>query len=94
VRPALALPPDREPVDADSAYQDERRHFAFYRAQARLRLQRSAAARRLTRWTLEHIWTPVGTGVRPRGETDFGVAYLLTDATREAASRMGLNFGL
>jgi rubrerythrin len=43
---------------------DERRHFAFYRAQARLRLQ-TATARRITRWSMEHLWAPVGTGVRP-----------------------------
>jgi rubrerythrin len=45
---------------------DERRHFAFYRAQARFRLARTAWARRLTRWAMEHLWTIVGTGVRPR----------------------------
>src|SRR5437899_1158699 len=50
---------------------DERRHFAFYRAQARMRLGRSAKARRITRWSLEHLWAPVGTGVRPQVETDF-----------------------
>ncbi|HEX2026576.1 MAG TPA: hypothetical protein VHF25_01105 [Nitriliruptorales bacterium] len=55
---------------------DERRHFAFYRAQARLRLARSARARRLTRWTMQHLWAPVGTGVRPQEETDFVVATL------------------
>jgi hypothetical protein len=55
---------------------DERRHFAFYRAQARLRLANSPAARRITRWAMEHLWAPVGTGVRPQSETDFVVTYL------------------
>jgi rubrerythrin len=55
---------------------DERRHFAFYRSQARMRLQRSAQARKVTRWALEHLWAPVGTGVRPQAETDFVIAYL------------------
>jgi len=58
---------------------DERRHFAFYRAQARMRLGRSAQARRVTRWALQHLWAPVGTGVRPQQETDFVVAYLFGD---------------
>ena len=55
---------------------DERRHFAFYRTQARLRLQRSTRARKVVRWALEHLWAPVGTGVRPQEETDFVIAYL------------------
>jgi len=58
---------------------DERRHFAFYRAQARLRLARSALARRLTRWAMEHLWAIVGTGVRPQTETDFVVVHLFGD---------------
>jgi rubrerythrin len=55
---------------------DERRHFAFYRAQARLRLARSAAARRITRWAMDHLWAIVGTDVRPQVETDFVVVEL------------------
>ena len=54
----------------------ERRHFAFYRAQARFRMERSARARRLVRWSLDQLWAPVGTGVRPQSETDFVVTYL------------------
>jgi rubrerythrin len=59
---------------------DERRHFAFYRAQARMRLARSRQARTITRWALEHLWAPVGTGVRPQDETDFVIHYLFGDA--------------
>ena len=59
---------------------DERRHFAFYRAQARLRLARSASTRRMTRWAMEHLWAPVGTGVRPQSETDHVAMYLFADA--------------
>lgn len=58
---------------------DERRHFAFYRSQARMRLASSAAARRITRWAMEHLWAPVGTGVRPQSETDFVATYLFGD---------------
>jgi len=59
---------------------DERRHFAFYRAQARMRLARSRQARTITRWALEHLWAPVGTGVRPQAETDFLIHSLFGDA--------------
>jgi hypothetical protein len=59
---------------------DERRHFAFYRAQARMRLARSKQARTITRWALEHLWAPVGTGVRPQVETDFVIHSLFGDA--------------
>jgi hypothetical protein len=59
---------------------DERRHFAFYRAQARMRLARSKRARTITRWVLEHLWAPVGTGVRPQAETDFVIHHLFGDA--------------
>ena len=68
---------------------DERRHFAFYRAQARLRLARSAMARRMTRWAMDHLWAIVGTGVRPQAETDFVVMHLFGDGEgREAAVEM------
>lgn len=58
---------------------DERRHFAFYRAQARQRLAASRNARRMTRWAMEHLWAPVGTGVRPQTETDFVIVSLFGD---------------
>ena len=47
-----------------------------------LPLERSARARRLVRWSLDHLWAPVGTGVRPQSETDFVVAYLFNNAGR------------
>lgn len=58
---------------------DERRHFAFYRAQARLRLARSPRARRLARWAMERLWAPVGTGLRPQEESDFALVSLFGD---------------
>jgi rubrerythrin len=65
---------------------DERRHFAFYRAQARSRLARNAGARRVTRWAMEHLWAIVGTGVRPQEETDFVVVTLFGDQGGALAS--------
>src|SRR5436190_4187460 len=50
--------------------QDERRHSAFYRAQARARLERSRSARRMVRWVLANLWTPVGAGVKTEEEVD------------------------
>jgi len=64
---------------------DERRHFAFYRAQARLRLGRSPSARRATRWAMDHLWEIVGSGIRPQSETDFVVLKLFGDADGRAA---------
>src|ERR671933_3020025 len=44
--------------------QDERRHFAFYRAQGKARLAAAPQrTRRVVRWAFEHLWTPVGAGV-------------------------------
>jgi rubrerythrin len=59
---------------------DERRHFAFYRAQARMRLARSRQARRITRFAMDRLWAPVGTGVRPQSETDRVILNLFGDA--------------
>ncbi len=59
--------------------QDERRHFAFYRAQAKARMQRSRAARRLVRYVLRALWTPVGAGVKTEEEVDALAIYLFGD---------------
>jgi hypothetical protein len=42
----------------------ERRHFAWYYHSARLCLERSSAARRLTRLALARFWAPVGAAVK------------------------------
>ncbi len=59
--------------------QDERRHFAFYRAQAKARMQRSPTARRLVRCVLRALWTPVGAGVKTEEEVDALAIYLFGD---------------
>jgi hypothetical protein len=57
--------------------QDERRHFAFYRAQARARLERAPRrTRRVVRWFLQRFWTPVGAGVKTPEEVDALALYL------------------
>ena len=68
---------------------DERRHYAFYYNQARLRLDGNPRAQRLVRWSLDRLWTPVGTGVRPQEETDFVVLHLFgDDGGRRAVNEM------
>ena len=60
--------------------QDERRHFAFYRAQAKARLAVAPpGARRLVRWIFKNLWTPVGAGVKSQEEVDALALYLFAD---------------
>jgi hypothetical protein len=60
--------------------QDERRHFAFYRAQAKARLENAPpGARRLVRWIFKNFWTPVGAGVKSQEEVDALGLYLFAD---------------
>jgi hypothetical protein len=65
--------------------QDERRHFAFYRAQARARMQGKPAAGRIVRRALQAFWTPVGAGVKSQEETDALALYLFGDGSEEGA---------
>jgi rubrerythrin len=60
--------------------QDERRHFAFYRAQAKARLAASKRAGRLVRLALKAFWTPVGAGVKSPEEVDALAIYLFGDS--------------
>jgi hypothetical protein len=54
----------------------EGRHIDFYMSEAEKRLSRSRAAQRLTRASLTRFWAPVGSGIMPRGDVRFLVAYL------------------
>ena len=57
--------------------QDERRHFAFYRAQGKARLGRAPrGTRRVVRWVFQNLWTPVGAGVKSQEEVDALTLYL------------------
>ena len=61
--------------------QDERRHFAFYRAQAKARLTRAPRrTRKVVRWMLETLWTPVGAGAKSEEEVDSLILYLFGDS--------------
>ena len=63
--------------------QDERRHFAFYRAQAKARMEGNPAAGRIVRRALQSFWTPVGAGVKTQEETDALALYLMGDGSAE-----------
>jgi rubrerythrin len=58
---------------------DERRHFAFYRAQAKSRLRGNRRAQRVVRWALNRLWSPVGAGVKSEEEVDALALYLFGD---------------
>jgi rubrerythrin len=66
--------------------QDERRHFAFYRAQAKARLTGNPRAARLVRLGLKAFWTPVGAGVKSQEEVDAMVLYLFADSPEGRAA--------
>ena len=55
----------------------ETRHLAFYNSQARDRLLASSRARRITRFALKTLWSPVGSGIQPTVETRFVLNYLM-----------------
>jgi hypothetical protein len=59
---------------------DERRHFAFYRAQAKARLTDNRRAQKLVRFILGRFWTPVGAGVKSDEEVDALALYLFGDS--------------
>ncbi len=60
--------------------QDERRHFAFYRAQAKARLEDNPRAGKMVRAGLQAFWTPVGAGVKSQEEVDALAIYLFGDS--------------
>lgn len=65
---------------------DESRHFAFYYAQAKERLQRPGVAR-ITRFLLEHCWSMVGSQVRSPAEARCITHYLFSGDAGYAAIR-------
>ena len=54
----------------------EGRHIDFYAGEARLRLEGSAGARRMTRWALRRSWEPVGSDVMPVAEVRHLIQFL------------------
>jgi rubrerythrin len=71
--------------------QDERRHFAFYRAQAKARMERSRGARIMVRWVMKNLWTPVGAGVKSEEEVDALGLYLFGDGPEGREHAIGID---
>lgn len=57
----------------------ERRHYAFYQASARERLEGDRVAQRVVRTILERNWNPAGSGVKSPAEQRAFVANLFND---------------
>jgi hypothetical protein len=62
---------------------DERRHFAFYYNSAKEWLTDNVKAQRVDRWMLDHVWVPVGQGVKTQEEVDALALYLFDDEQGE-----------
>jgi hypothetical protein len=62
---------------------DERRHFAFYYNSAKEWLTGNLPAQRVDRWMLDHVWVPVGKGVKSQEEVDALALYLFDDEQGE-----------
>lgn len=62
-------------------------HIDFYASQAERRLAASTRARRLTRFALGRLWSPVGSGVMPSAETAHLATYLMSGRDGLAAAR-------
>jgi hypothetical protein len=62
---------------------DERRHFAFYYNSSKEWLTGNLPAQRIDRWMLDHVWVPVGKGVKSQEEVDALALYLFDDEQGE-----------
>lgn len=62
---------------------DERRHFAFYYNSAKGWLGGNVRAQKVDRWMLDHLWVPVGQGVKKQEEVDALALYLFDDEQGE-----------
>lgn len=55
---------------------EEAIHILFYRSIAKLKLEQSKNAQRMSRYIIDHFWSPVGQGSRPASETNFVIGSL------------------
>ncbi len=55
---------------------EESAHTHFYRSVARIELQNSEFAQKLSRFIVKNFWTPVGSGAKPKKESDYTIATL------------------
>jgi hypothetical protein len=67
----------------------EGRHIDFYASQAAKRLEGNRRGQKITRWALQHFWTPVGAGIKEPAEVHFMASHLFGDEDgRQAAQRI------
>lgn len=59
---------------------EESAHTNFYRSVARLELQRSELTQKIARFIIKHFWAPVGSGAKPKKDTDYTIATLFGGA--------------
>ena len=57
---------------------EESAHTTFYRSVARIELEKSEISRKLSRFLINHFWTPVGSGAKPKRESDYTIATLFS----------------
>ena len=57
---------------------EESAHTTFYRSVARIELEKSEISRKLSRFLIKHFWTPVGSGAKPKKESDYTIATLFS----------------
>src|SRR5439155_12618494 len=62
---------------------DERRHFAFYFNSAKEWPEGNPVAQRVDRFMIDHVWVPIGKGVKKQEEVDALALYLFDDEQGE-----------
>jgi rubrerythrin len=57
---------------------EESAHTHFYRSVARLELRNSEFSQKLARFIVRNFWTPVGSGAKPKTESNYTIATLFS----------------
>lgn len=64
-------------------------HYSFYRNLAIRRLADNPRGQRIVRWALQHLWSPVGVGLRTRADVDRLMHGLFADRPDQVAQMDG-----
>ena len=64
-------------------------HYSFYRNLAIRRLAGNPRGQRIVRWALQHLWSPVGVGLRTRADVDRLMLGLFADRPDQVAQMDG-----
>lgn len=57
---------------------EESAHTKFYLSVAKLELQKSEFARKVSRFIVNNFWAPVGQGAKPKAQTDYTISTLFS----------------